>query len=49
MKLCNGSILHGPSIGDRLQKVPSFGSERVSPPQPCTVISVNESHGHYTV
>ena len=49
MRTCNGSVIRGPKIGDRLMRKPELGYDNIPDPIPCTVAYVNESHGFYTV
>ena len=49
MMYCNGAVLHGPQVGDRLMEKPYFGIDNLTDPIPCTVVYVNEAHGYYTV
>lgn len=49
MKYCNGAIVHGPKIGDRLMRKLELGHDNIPESIPCTVVYVNEAHGYYTV
>lgn len=49
MRTCNGAIIRGPQVGDRLMKKPYFGIDDLKEPIPCTVVYVNAAHGFYTV
>ena len=49
MRTCNGAIIRGPQVGDRLMRKPYFGIDNLTGPIPCTVVYVNPQHGFYTV
>ena len=49
MRTCNGAIIRGPQVGERLVRKPELGYDNIPDPIPCTVVYVNEAHGYYTV
>ena len=49
MRTCNGAIIRGPQVGERLMRKPELGYENIPDPIPCTVIYVNRKHLYCTV
>ncbi len=49
MRTCNGAIIRGPQVGERLMRKSELGYENIPDPIPCTVVYVNRKHLYYTV
>ena len=49
MRTCNGAIIRGPQVGERLVRKPELGYDKIPDPAPCTVVDVNRKHLYYTV